>query len=172
MGAVDYNNHVGTNVNQHNAAVFDAVNERFQKLTDRIARERTRKMLRVMRFRRTMEGEPNSRYPKHSPKSNKSYTKWQMKRSKSGMYTLYNDARNPNDGYPYVRNLAWGTGWSNRVRIGVYGGFSPNLVLRGTKIFSKQMPNGLAPWLRLQKKHMGRDIGLAIDALNKKGVSV
>lgn len=147
----------GTSTQQHNTHVFDNIGTRMNTLVDKLCRERTIKMARILKTRRELSG-GNGHFPRsEEPRSNgHSFRAWGWKRIKKKHYALINDHRNPNDDYPYVRNLVTGNHWSARVR----NAPQPYQRLRavGGKLFSSQMPNGLSPWLNDQRGKLINDI--------------
>ncbi len=147
----------GTNTQQHNTHVFDSIGKGMDNLVDKLCRDRTKKMARILRMRQELSG-GNGRFPRSDkPRSNgHAYKAWGWKRVKKKHYALINDHRNPNDDYAYVRNLVTGNHWSDRVR----SGSQPYQRLRAVngKLFSSQMPNGLSPWLNDQRGKLINDI--------------
>ena len=154
---MDYSTMRGTNTQQHNTHVFDNIGKNMDNLVDKLCKARTKKMADILKFRRQLKGN-NGVFPKsEKPRSNgHAHTAWTSKRVKKKHYALVNNHRNPNDDYPYVRNLVTGRYWSARVKDAP----QPYERLRasGGKLFSSQMPNGLSPWLNIQRRLLINDI--------------
>ena len=172
---VDYNNFpTGGALVNHNNKVFDDLSACALKAVDRAVSKRTHTMHRTLKNRAFMGNQ--GRFPKSEGKTRNgeahSHTQWQIRQKGSGYWILFNNHRNSVDGYPYVRNLLYGTGWSTKAGTGIPNntqGGAARLVRKGSKVFSTQMPNGITPWMRAQKKHMIKDIEIAIAVCNAKG---
>jgi len=133
-----------------------------------LAKARAEKMRNTLVFRKNLGGawgqypkwdwsaHPNLKNPR---KSKSSFAGWKVVRKEAGVYVLRNDVTNDNagrwSGYSYVKNLANGTGWNSATMESTN---LKRLVRRGNKLFSKQMPFGLAPWLREQRNQLKQDI--------------
>ena len=63
-----------------------------------------------------------------------------------------------------MKNLTKGTGWSARTLKGL-GKKDSRLTKRGSKVFSKQMPFGLDPWLRHQRELLKTEIAKNIGGI-------
>ena len=147
-------------------AYFDGLSAKAKKIADKIAHEHALKMQRKLVFRQLLKSVKNGKWPrwgngphpdsKHN--SNKSFEGWRVSVIGGGVYSLHN-ARVSDDtwGYSYVKNLANGTGWSWKSKAGV-GKKDARLIKRGGKIFSTQMPFGLAPWLREEREDLKKEI--------------
>ncbi len=97
--------------------------------------------------------------PPSKKPSNKSFNGWYVEPKGNGVFNLRNDVVSDDIwSYSYVRNLTNGTGWSAKAKAGI--GKEGGLLVRGGygKIFSKQMPFGLMPWLRFKKETFRNDL--------------
>ncbi len=154
---VDYSTMRGTSTQQHNTHVFDDIGKNMNDLVDRLCKKRTKRMVGILTTRKELSG-GNGHFPRSDkPRENgHAYKAWTFKRIKKKHYALINNHRNPNDDYPYVRNLVTGKYWSARVR----NAPQPYQRLRAVngKLFSSQMPNGLSPWLNDQRNKLIADI--------------
>ncbi len=143
----------------------------FFKKLEKLAKEKANEvietqssiMYNTMRYRRTMLGEPNSRYPKwdgsNGVKSKKSYTKWVMSKNPNGSITLHNSAVAPISNFSYPLLLLNGPQGSYR-----WGKPSKGLFGKVNSMgFSTQMPNGIHPWLKrysiIIKNELKKEIG-------------
>lgn len=161
FGNVDYSEIPSAKLSTHNTAIFDKIGVDMTKLVNKLTKERAIKMTNILRYRQSLGGN-RGRFPRSVvPRSNgHSFKDWRWEeRNRKGkgrkLFVVLNDHRNPNDDYPYVDNLLFGTNWSKRVwggdwvRIGQ--GYNGGL-------FSTQMPNGITGWTELQKRNLIRDI--------------
>jgi len=175
MGGVGSGGARNSRIYQHNVKVLDDIEASTLAAIDAVVEKRTDTMLRTLLHRRFMGNQgrfPKGDYRKGYDKTKTAgretephaYTQWKKKRTGKGRWILTNDHVNRVDGYHYVRNLTSGKGWSHKVATGKH------IRLRKGKggLFSTQMPNGFAPWLRSQKKHMAKDILIQIQIGNNK----
>lgn len=138
------------------SSFFKNLSKEMEAKVDKVLEERTKTMRDVLRYRLNM-GEGLGKYPKHGwmggptkQRSHKSYRNWRTEKRGRLDYGLINDTMAVN-GYNYVKNLAYGTGWNKKIRYGKQPFL--RLVAGGNgKFFSTQMPRGLSPWLYRQKK--------------------
>jgi len=171
MGGVGSGGAHNSRIYQHNVKVLDDIEASTLAAIDAVVEKRTDTMLRTLLHRRFMGNQ--GRFPKGDgtkaaqtgrATEPHAYTQWEKKKTGRARWSLTNDHVNRVDGYHYVRNLTSGKGWSDRVATGKH------IRLRKGKggLFSTQMPNGFAPWLRSQKKHMAKDILIQIQIGNNK----
>ena len=165
--ATNYSNHIATYTAQHNTHVFDNIGKAMDKLVREKTKERTRTMIRILRHREPLISNTGNwgQFPLGEGKGTHAHTQWRSRATKDG-FMIFNEHRNDADGYPYVRNLVAGTGWSDRVKGSGIGGVkadgSPSRLIRYKgRIFSSQMPHGLSPWLLRQRELLKQDIKLA-----------
>jgi len=150
---------------------FNNLGAKVKKIAEKAEEEMSQQMINSLRGRKKSN---HGQYPKWTPNpanpkepkhgSRMSFRGWKRTKTAHG-WAIHNDATNPDDGYNYPYNLMTGKGWSRKVRSAVIkgGGSTDRLVLKGGgKIFSKQMPNGIAPWLRDRKREMKKNIQRAI----------
>lgn len=153
---------------------FINMRKKAKELADQIALERTSKMLDILRHRKIMEnaGGALSRWPKwdgigSTKKSKRSYSFWEAQERPNGEFWLVNRVTGSGLGieqYNYPRSLATGKGWPSKIRN------SDNLnrlVRKGDLIFSKQMPNGLDPWLKRQRELFEKEMK---EEFKKRGI--
>ena len=145
---------------------FDGLTVEMTKIAKNMALERAHKMQQVLHNRTTMQGEGTGgnwgQYPKFDNGkgggSKFSHRNWQVRDNGNGKYAIWNSTiQGSDEGRQYPNMLATGSGWSSRVRTGKH----TRLVKRGSKLFSTQMPYGLAPWLKAQKQILKNDIATA-----------
>lgn len=140
-----------------NKAFFDKLEGFVKSKADEVVRDHVYTMKNTLRYRFPL-GKGDGRYPRwdytfdNKQKSKGSYKHWQVVPKGDGKYVLHNDATGWG-GYAYALPLISGKGWNKR-HIEGRGGPWDRLVRNGNKIFSKQMPNGLDPWLRRKKKEL------------------
>ena len=161
FGNVDYSSLPSTKLSTHNTAVFDDLSADMTKLVNRLTKKRVIIMTNVLRNRGSLGGN-RGRFPRsETPRSNgHAFRGWRWEeRNRVGKgrnhFVVLNDHRNPNDGYPYIDNLMFGTNWSKRV----WGGDWKRLG-QGYNggLFSTQMPHGISGWMDLQKRNLIKDI--------------
>ena len=153
---------VGTNI--------DAFFNKFGKNVSAIAHDQVARMaesmLYALKHRQRLKG-GNGQYPKwdspDSPSKN-SYRYWYKELQGRHKWVIRNNATDPATGYNYPNALISGKGWSRKVRTAVVkqGGQTERLILNSGGIFSKQLPNGLNPWLRIKRKELKRNIQKAL----------
>ena len=164
--ATDYSTMRTTNTTMHNTSVFDNIGKDMDRIANLATKKRTKRMARILKTRRELKGS-NGHFPRsEKPRSNgHSFRDWGWKARGKGKYALINDHRNPNDDYPYVRNLISGKHWSDRVKQGTW-----KKLVKGVNggLFSTQMPNGLNPWFVVQRELLKKDIIRMING--KKGL--
>ena len=160
-----------TQKNVSSKAFFDGLAKRATKKAHQLALDKADAMAYTLTHRGNL-GKNWGKYPKWVPKkgelprtTNRSFAGWHVVRKEAGIYVLRNDVGNTHDtgkwgGYAYPRNLVTGNYWSHTARAG------NRLVRRGDKFFSKEMPYGLAPWLRHKRNELVNEISKAIR--NKK----
>lgn len=143
---------------------FDNLAKRTAKKVHVLALAKAESMQYVLTHRMNL-GKDWGQFPKWQPtekehprESNNSFSGWRVERRDAGVYVLRNDVTNDNagawQGYSYVKNLANGTGWSAKALAGVGNRLRP----MGSKVFSTQMPYGLAPWLRHKRNELKAEI--------------
>jgi len=123
-------------------------------------------LLYALKHRQHLAG-GNGQYPKWQGKkpSKKSFQGWVKTLQGKDKWVIQNVSTDPATEYNYPRALITGKGWSKKVRQAVIdgGGSTKNLTLvSGGKIFSKQLPNGLDPWLKIKRLELKRNIQKAI----------
>lgn len=144
-------------VTKNASAFFDKLKKKVQNKADEIIHDHVLKMRDTLRYRMPL-GKGDGRYPRWDyefgakEKSKESFKYWKVAAYGKGKYKLFNNAQDPATGYSYPLNLVNGTGWSRNVlsapqpyaRLRAYNG----------KLFSRQMPHGLAPWLGRKKTEL------------------
>ena len=146
---------------------FDKLEEKVKKKADKIIEDHVHKMRDTLRFRMPL-GKGDGRYPRwdysfdNPQKSKESYKYWKVVAYGRGKYKLFNNAQDPATNYAYPINLIYGTGWSDRVEKGA----QPFARLRAYngKLFSRQMPHGLAPWLGRKKTELKNKLKIQLGA--------
>ena len=138
-------------VTKNASAFFDKLEKKVQDRADRIIHDHVLTMRDTLRFRKPL-GVADGRYPRwdalggDKEKSKGSYQKWMVAVHGKGKYKLFNNAQDPATGYAYPLNLVNGTGWRGGLSA-IIGEGKPRLTHHNGKLFSKQMPRGLSPWL-------------------------
>ena len=150
-------------LNWHNRHVFDTLESELRREVARKVKKRSNTMLEVLRHRQELKGSGGARYPKGDGSKNRthdrktephSYTGWQMSKQDHLHYTVYNNHANLSDDFKYPASLLFGKPWSPKVK----GGHLVRLVKKGDRYFSKQMPDGIAPWMKEQRKLLIKDV--------------
>ena len=173
--AIAYDQQIATYIQRHNTAVFDNIGKAMDALVRKKTKARTKKMSYVLRHREALvsnSGNWGSFPVSELRKTVHAHSRWRWKRTKTG-YMIMNEHR-ASDGYPYVRNLIAGTGWSADVLASNIGGTradgEPSRLIRyNGKVFSSQMPQGLNPWIYRQRDLLIQDIKLASGHKRIKG---
>ena len=151
---------------------FNNLGAKVAKIADREVDRMAESLVYALKHRQYLKG-GNGQYPQWSQntfnvretKSSKnSFREWKKRINGKRDWIIYNDATDPTTGYNYPRNLITGKGWPKKVKYAVAngGGHTERLVSKGDKIFSKQLPNGLNPWLVIKRKELKRNIQKAI----------
>jgi len=160
----------GSAIHHHNAKIFDDLSDCIKENVDRVVKKRTKKMRDALRYRQFMLG--GGKFPIGLPKGGSRSSEghaadaWEMRRKKSGRYILVNEHRNSDDGYAYVKNLMYGTGWSARVSS---SNDLKRLVRKGGRLFSTQLPNGITPFVRRHREKLEDEIKITTDICAAKG---
>jgi hypothetical protein len=146
---------------KHATDFFGQLKGKVAKRVDDIAWKHANSMAYVLKHRQRLKGgygkfpmwngaeaTPPSKKP-----SNKSFSGWYAKKEKKGLWTIRNDiVSNDVWSYSYIYNLIMGTRWSKKVRDSEkHDTPEGRLTKKGGKLFSKQMPHGLMPWLRIKR---------------------
>ena len=137
---------------------FDKLEKKVQDKADRIIEDHVHLMRDTLRFRFPL-GKGDGRYPRWDyqndakEKSKGSYQKWKVVAYGRGKYKLFNYAQDPATNYAYPINLLSGTGWKTGVNP-IHTEGKPRLVHHNGKLFSKQMPHGISPWLGRKKTEL------------------
>ncbi len=155
-----------TSVKASNTAFFKNLSACSEKQTNKAVKERTIRMRDILRYRRSMysEGGANARYPRwYENKRPHSYAGWMWKETKPNQFYLINTVTR--DGYPYPKALVHGLP-SNTTNPFWKWAPSKNLVKNNGRIFSRQMPLGIQPWIDKQREYMKEDIKIAIKECN------
>lgn len=155
---MDYDLQIGTFIARHNTATFDNIGKEMDKLVKQYTKKRTLDMVKTLKFRENL-GHYWGHFPKSQFNKPHSHTSWKWSPTTTG-YQIQNEAEGA-DGYPYVRNLVAGTGWSPRVMSSDIGGPKSRLVRNNGRVFSSQMPFGINPWILHQRTLLIQDIKLA-----------
>ena len=139
---------------------FDRLEARMLKAISAAEDTTSKRIVTLMRNRTPSK---HGRYPKYKgpTPSKQSHLSWGRQKDPKG-WTVYNNKTYMGKNYPY--NLMTGKGWSPKIRAAITkgGGQTERLISSGGKIFSKQMPNGIAPWLYDRKREMKQNIQKAI----------
>ncbi len=154
---------------------FVGLKVRADKIARTIAKRTADSMVYSLSHRQKLKG-GNGQYPKWFPDargmsdssqrydslrtpSKKSHQGWKVASRAKGEYWVTNDATGDGD-YNYPYNLITGKGWSDRVWKGVMdgGGATQRLIMKNGLIFSRQLPNGLEPWLKIKRVEMQNNI--------------
>ena len=155
---------------------FDKLEKAVQNRADKIIEDHVHKMRDTLRFRKPLGGAAglgDGRYPRwdatygDKQKSKGSYKQWKVVAYGRGKYKLFNNAQDPATNYAYPINLIYGTGWrSMRPFHTGKGGEKPisRLVHHEGKLFSTQMPHGLAPWLGRKKTELKNKLKIQLGA--------
>lgn len=146
------------------------------KIANELAEKNAESMVYILRHRQRLKGQNGGQYPRFDGKdprrtpsnkpSNKSFDKWEAVKKKDGLYVIKNTAVSMayrhKDGYfkpdtwqySYAKALITGKSkyWGKNVKNSKLIGTSKSrLVRKGSLIFSKQLPDGLEPWLKLKR---------------------
>lgn len=151
---------------------FNKLEKDIQDKADKVVHAHVLKMRDTLRFRMPL-GKGDGRYPRwdylgsavpnaqgkqytgDKTKSKESYKFWKVAAYEKGKYKLFNNAQDPATGYAYPLNLVNGTGWRKDIsRTGPYD----RLVFHNGKLFSRQMPRGLEPWLGRKKTELKKKL--------------
>ncbi len=115
-------------------------------------------MLHVLHNRQGM-GAGNGRFPRWDPNrpkangkraggtSKKMFNTFKKQKRSSGEYWIFTDGVGAGK-HNYAQNLMTGRNWPSKVK----NGQLMNLVAKGDRLYSKQMPNGIDPWLKIKRK--------------------
>ena len=156
---------------------FVGLKTRADKIAKTVARRTADGMVYSLSHRQKLKG-GNGQYPKWSPDargmsdssqsydsmatgSKHSHRGWAVTtRGADGEFWVTNTATDNATGYNYPYNLVTGKGWNDNVWKGIMdgGGATQRLILSGGLIFSKQLPKGLDPWLKIKRQDMENDI--------------
>lgn len=143
----------------YQAKVTDKFFKQFGAKAEKIANEEAQQMAIDMHFilsRRFPLKGGNGRYPLDVDRSPEkggqhSFKGWRIQKRVNGEYWVSNHSLSSNEeiAYPYI--LANGKGWSTKVLMGDW-----KKLVRGADglVYSKQMPNGLNPWLEIKRGDM------------------
>ena len=143
----------------YNKQIFAKITKRVEEKVDQIAHDHVENIKNFLLFRRYLEGENGSRYPrsrdgdkgKDRAGEPHSYTAWKMERKGLAHYELYNNHVNSKDGFAYPNVLAYGTIDARSVWVKSYlDGMGDGLKYYNGKLFSKQMPQGLTGYFDRQ----------------------
>tara|TARA_R110000772_G_scaffold5454_1_gene19460 strand:- start:13066 stop:13614 length:549 start_codon:yes stop_codon:yes gene_type:complete len=153
------------------SSYFDKLTKKIKHDAMSVAKDKAYSMQHILTHRQRLKGgygqfplwNGANATPKSTKPSKNSYRGWRVERKGAGVYTIANYTVNNEagawQGYSYVKNLANGTGWNAATKRSPFVGSGGSLLVRkGQKIFSKQMPQGLAPWLRLKREELKKDI--------------
>jgi len=169
----DYSMDTGTaiQITRNNSRLFKNLNEKMEEIAYQEVHKISLQMKNVLTHRKSLSGfgkfpsyaERSSSAGGYGGKTKQGYWQWQVKQKGERSFTLFNNARNPADGYNYIKNLVYGTSWPAKVKQAAETGTRKDgtpsrLVANGNRIFSKQMPQGLAPWIRLKKEDLKQNI--------------
>ena len=144
----------------YNKQLFARITKRVEEKVDQITFDHIENIKNFMIFRRQLEGESSSRFPrsrdgdKGTARSGEahSYTAWKINQKGLAHYELYNNHVNSKDGFAYPNVLAYGTIDSRSVWVKSYlDGRGDGLAYYNGKLFSKQMPQGLGAYFERQE---------------------
>lgn len=136
---------------------FDDLSADVKKKADRIIKDHSDMMKDTLRYRFPL-GKGDGRYPRwdysfdSAQKSKESYKFWSVHKVRDGVYQLQNTATDPFTEYAYPLALVNGVGWNKHIT-GKHGPWL-RLVNHNGKVFSRQMPRGLAPWIGRKKTEL------------------
>ncbi len=115
-------------------------------------------------------GKGDGRYPKYgaqpagaptTKKSKNSYRAWRTETKPNGEVWLFNPAVDPSTEYNYPMALVTGKGWNPKT----VTKSSERLIKKGNLYFSRQMPNGLNPYLIRKRQELKENIYIATGGL-------
>ena len=155
---MDYDLHIPTYISRHNTSIFDNIGKNMDALVRKKTKARTMHMVNVLEHRENL-GHSWGKFPRSDLPKSHSHAAWRWSKTSIG-YQIKNEHR-AKDGYPYVRNLVAGTGWSAKVLSSSIGGKGSRLVRNNGRVFSSQMPFGLNPWILHQRKILIQELKLA-----------
>lgn len=153
-----------------NKSFFDGLVGRAKTAAMLMANKRANKMQQILVHRWLLGSAANGRFPRwdgsNGIPSLKSFSKWTVKPNGDEGFILFNDAtdskRSGGQGFNYPQLLISGKGW--REGVGHSSGKPlaniQKKLVRGPSggLFSTQMPKGLDPWLKTERKLLEKDI--------------
>ncbi len=159
-----------TNIKVSSNAFFKNLSVKAERVAGEAARDRAYLMRDILRYRKSMysDGSSNARYPRWGGTKrdgeDHSYTGWYVNMKSGNQFYLTNPVVNVNDNYQYPNILAYGMGpngnpkWTRET----------DKIVRGPngRLFSRQMPRGIQPWVEHQRGLMKIDIKKAIGGLD------
>jgi hypothetical protein len=161
----------------NNAKYFNKLSAKVKDAVEQVVIDRGQKMLDILRHRKIMEnvGGSLSRWPKwdgsNGVSSKESYSWWEGRFSANGVFTIISSPpQSEIEDFNYPRALARGFD-RFQTKNGAF-----NVKPTGAKLtigsdghlYSTQMPNGMTPWLMLQKEYMKEDVLNEIKRLGLK----
>lgn len=145
---------IGSSQFKVNDKFFDKLGDKVKRIADEEAKKMAVDMHFILKNRFPLKG-GNGRYPKYDKKTvsmgEHSHKGWRLQQRANGEYWVANYHEN-SSGFNYTKILATGKGWSQRVMDGAWSRLSVGTKANG--VFSTQMPNGLAPWLKIKRGDM------------------
>ena len=153
-----------TYVNSHvsSSDFFVNLRKKAKIIADTIAKDTADDMLFILRLRGNLPGSGNGRYPKFKDgKSKFSHRHWAITTQGNNEYWLSNDMTGGTfPEYNYPKQLLFGNpdGWNAKAQKAAREGTAKNLVMDGSKIFSKQMPHGIEPAMKIKREQMKDEI--------------
>ena len=154
-----------------NTAFFKKLEKKFNDMVKDESKKMADDMQFVLKLRSNLKGQGGARYPKwqeSKPPSNRSYAGWKKYELPSGNWAIRNDTTSRVGDFSYVKLLAKGADFSNAPRgwaVSAASGLTADgsvskLVMNNMRIFSKQLPQGLDPWLKVKRKDFKNRIEL------------
>ena len=158
----------------NNREYFKKLNKCVQDLVAEKVEYRAENIYRGLRFRQNLLGEHGAKWPiwkgtiSSGRTDDNSFRSWKIKKNGPADFTIYNGHKNSVDGYMYVRDIFWGVSKGSNHQWAKALQPAQNLTFQGNKIFSKQLPRGLAPYFNRQDKLIREDMEKIAGEANKK----
>ena len=168
---------------------FSGLKVRANKIAVDVSKRTAEGMVYSLSHRQHLKG-GSGQYPKWSPDargmsdssqrydtmrigSKSSSRGWKMTTRGASEFWVTNDFKGGGD-YNYPYNLITGKGWNDQVWQGIMngGGATARLTMHNGLIFSKQLPQGLDPWLKIKRVELQIDIKREFKKRGLKNVRV
>lgn len=158
----------------HNRFVIDKLSQQVKDKLEEKVKTRAENIHNALRFRRILKGQGGARYPiwkgtvSPTRTDDNSFRSWDKVQRGPLHWVVFNDHKNSVDGYNYVKDIVWGVRkgsnhqWAKAIQS------AKNLTFQNGKIFSKQLPQGLVPFYKLQDKLFMEDVETAIAEVNRQ----